>query len=143
VVLAGFGMCGPVVATVGLVGLTVTLASPSTESIITFRMLCSPGSGVRAPALFLAVGATAGALLTTNSWVRLQSLSANATVANGTIVHYGFSGETSLLWSFSRRILLLQREEKTDKKSQLHPYLTWKKSKKTQPKESKLLLVAL
>jgi len=97
VVLAGFGMRGPVMATVGLVGLTVTLASPSTESIITFRMLCSPGSGVRAPALFLAVGATAGALFTTNSGVRLKPLPANATVANGTIIHHGFSGETSLL----------------------------------------------
>jgi hypothetical protein len=86
-VLACFGMRCPVLATVGLIGRTITLTSLSTHNIIGFGMLGSPGSGVGSPTLFLAIGPTTGALAVAEPWLGFKSLGANTAAASTAVAH--------------------------------------------------------
>ncbi|MCG6536507.1 MAG: hypothetical protein L7F78_17830 [Syntrophales bacterium LBB04] len=45
--------------------------------------------------MFLAVGATTGALVIAKSWVGFKSLAANTAAASAAVAHQGFSGKIS------------------------------------------------
>jgi hypothetical protein len=93
-VLSRFGMCGPILATISS---AIAAANPAINSIIAFRMLGSPDLRIETPSLFLAVGATARALLDAEAGMGFKPLATNAAIANIAVLHQGISGKTSQL----------------------------------------------
>jgi hypothetical protein len=91
-VLASLEVCGPILATVST---AIASADPAIVSIISFRMLGSPDSGVDTPTLLLTVGIATGALAIPKSRVGVKPLAANTAITNIAVVHEGFSGKTA------------------------------------------------
>jgi hypothetical protein len=84
VVLSRFGMCGPILATISS---AIAAANPAINRIIAFRMLGSPDLRIETPSLFLAVGATARALLAAQAGMGCKTLATNAAIANISALH--------------------------------------------------------